>query len=254
MKGIDISQGSGSVDFHGLKKNGYDFIIARAGWGSDASQIDPNFESYVRGAIDAGLQVGAYWFIYARTIPEAQQNAVCFDQILKPFRGKIDFPVYIDYEYDSTRYYQQQTGNKETPAMATQMINVAALQMERLGWYTGVYLNPDYIQNHVDYDVLRRYTLWLAEWKNPGLIPSYQCGIWQYSGDTKISDAQGGVDLNICYQTDFSNVIKAGGFNGYSKDYSASVENSAPDLNVGGHGIYGRPIKILDNGTWVFLD
>ena len=253
MKGIDISQGSGGIDFHGLKRNGYDFVIARAGWGSSADQADPNFESYVRGALDAGLHVGSYWFIYARTIPEAQQNAVCFDQILKPFRGKIDFPVYIDYEYDSTRYYEKQTGNKETSAVATQMINVAALQMERLGWYTGVYLNPDYIQNHVDYDVLRRYTLWLAEWKNPGLMPSYQCGVWQYSGDTKIIDAQGGVDLNLCYQTDFSNVIRAGGFNGFTKDHAAGIE-AAPEISVGGHGIYGRPTKILENGTWMFLD
>ena len=180
MKGIDISSGSGGVDFHGLKRNGYDFVIVRAGWGSDTRQEDQKFDHYVRSALDAGLHVGAYWFIYARSVEEARINGQCFVSILERFKGRLDLPVYIDYEYDSTRYYEQYVG-KETRQIATDMIMAAATEVENSGCYTGVYLNPDYIRNHVNLDPLKRFTLGLAEWKYPDLKPTYYCDLWQYA-------------------------------------------------------------------------
>lgn len=246
MKGIDISEGGG-VNFAALKSAGYDFVIARAGWGAVKTdrQIDKDFRSNVMGAVGAGLHVGAYWFIYARTVAEAQYNAVRFAEVLEPYRGLIDMPVYIDYEYDSTRYYQEQTGNAETRDFATAAISVAALQMERYGYFTGVYLNPDYIKNHVFLNDLKHFTLWLAEWKSADSIPSYQCDMWQYSGDTRLPGiTSGAVDLNMCYQ-DFPNIIKNAGLNGLKKE---------PDFEVGGHGIYGRSIQIFENGTWRFSE
>lgn len=245
MKGIDISSGSGGVDFHQLKRDGYEFVIIRAGWGSDTRQKDIKFDEYVRGALDAGLHVGAYWFIYARTVEEARINGECFAQVISAYSGKLDMPMYIDYEYDSTRYYEQETKQKETRDIATQMIVAAADQMEKLGYYTGVYLNPDYIRNHVRLDDLARFTLWLAEWKNVTSPPSYECGLWQFQGDTKTQYASGGIDLNLCYQTDFPSVIRSGGFNGYAKDDSFTPIN--PSV------FFGRPLKILDNGTWEYI-
>lgn len=250
MKGIDISAGSG-VNFAALKNAGYDFVIARAGWGSAKTlkQIDKDFHNNVMGAIAAGLHVGAYWFIYARTLPEAQENAVRFAETLEPYKGLLDMPVYIDYEYDSTRYYQEQTGNPETKDFATAAISTAALQMEQYGYFTGVYLNPDYIRNHVYLDDLTHFSLWLAEWKNPESKPSYNCAMWQYAGDTKLSGiASGAVDLDICYQ-DFPTIIKNAGLNGFQ-----SMLSTEPDFEVGGHGIYGKSIQIFENGTWRFVE
>lgn len=247
MKGIDISQGSGGVDFHQLKKDGYDFVIIRAGYGSDMSQKDKRFDEYVRGALDAGLHVGAYWFIYARTFDEARKNGECFADVLERFKGKLDMPVFIDYEYDSTRYYEQVTGAKETKEIATQMIHIAAGYMEIRGYYTGVYLNPDYILHHVNLDPLMRYTLWLAEWKNPTTPPSYECAIWQFKGDTKTQYASGGIDLDLCYQTDLPAVIRSGGFNGFEKK-----QDSDP-VTVQPADFFGRSVRILSNGTWEYV-
>ena len=246
MKGIDISSGSGGVDFHGLKRDGYDFVIVRAGWGSAVSQEDKRFDHYVRAALDAGLHVGAYWFIYARSVEEARINGECFVNVVSRFSGRIDLPLYIDYEYDSTRYYEQNVG-KETRQIATDMIKAAAEAVENSGYYTGVYLNPDYIRNHVNIDPLKRFTLWLAEWKSPELKPTYECDMWQYSGDTKITQAFGGVDLNICFGSDLPAVIRSGGFNGFVKKETVNETIVSPSE------FFGRAVRILSNGSWEYV-
>ena len=112
MKGIDISAGSGAVDFKALKETGYEFVICRAGFGSKVKQVDKNFNAYVGDALQAGLHVGTYWFIYARDLEEARENARVFAETVKGWSGRLDMPMYIDYEYDSTAYYEKQTGKK----------------------------------------------------------------------------------------------------------------------------------------------
>lgn len=247
MRGIDISEGS-AVDFKALKAAGYDFVIPRAGWGSAKvdKQKDKDFHNNVMSAVAAGLHVGAYWFIYARTVPEARENAIRFNERLEPYKGLIDMPVYIDYEYDSTRYYEQQTGAKESKDFATEAIRVAAAQMEKLGWYSGVYLNPDYIKNHVNFSDLQSFTLWLAEWKDVTRTPSYPCGIWQYAGDSRIPEARGAVDLNICFK-DFPTAIKQYGLNGFP----AQGDPEEPVNHE--KNIFSDPIQLSSDGSWRFV-
>lgn len=237
MLGIDISSGSGNVDFKALKSAGYEFVIARAGYGSDVSQIDKRFDAYVADAAAAGLHVGAYWFIYARTVDEAVQNAKCFVEVCNKHRGRLDMPLYIDYEYDSTRYYEQEVGIRETRELATTYIRQAAAYVEKCGYYSGVYLNPDYIKNHVNLPKLSNFTLWLAQWG--ALRPSYSCGLWQTKGDTKIPEATGGVDINQCF-VDFPSVIRRMGLNGFS----ATDAPQAESLN----GVSGDEWEVVDTG------
>ena len=248
MRGIDISEGS-AVDFKALKAAGYDFVIPRAGWGSAKTdkQKDKDFHNNVMSAVAAGLHVGAYWFIYARTVEEARENALRFHERLQPYIGLIDMPVYIDYEYDSTRYYEQQTGQKESRDFATEAIRVAATQMEEMGWYSGVYLNPDYIRTYVNlFPHLQHFTLWLAEWKDVSGQPSYNCGIWQYAGDSRIPEARGAVDLNICYQ-DFPAAIKKHGLNGFPAQ-GDPLESVNHEKNI-----FSDPIQLSSDGSWRFV-
>lgn len=239
MKGIDISAGSG-VDFHALKKAGYDFVIARAGWGSFAKQKDKDFDSNVKGAAAAGLHIGAYWFMYFKTLPEAQQNAVVFDEVLRPYRGILDMPVYFDYEGDTTRYYIQNSGKAETKDVATSALTVAGFQMEKLGWYTGYYCNLDYLKNHFIEEELSHFTRWLALWSSRK--PDTPCDIWQSAGDVRITEARGNVDMNTCYK-DFPTIIKQLGLNGWRKE--EKPKKSAEKW---------RDIILHEGGTWSYKD
>lgn len=241
MRGIDISAGSGAVDFKALKGAGYEFVICRAGFGSKAKQVDKNFHSYVGDALQAGLHVGAYWFIYARDLEEAKENARVFADTIKCWSGRLDMPMYIDYEYDSTLYYEKQTGKKETRDQATNFIAEAAEIMENAGYYTGVYLNPDYLKNHIYPESLGQYTLWLAQWGVTS--PSYDCGMWQRAGDTKIAEASGGVDLDECFR-DFPTIIRRCGLNGFKKDI-------APQANARNRS--GDYWEIVDSGNEITI-
>ena len=63
-KGIDISEHQGSVDFNKLKASGIDFVLLRAGYGSEnryPEQYDAKLEEYSKKAKAEGLGGGAYW-------------------------------------------------------------------------------------------------------------------------------------------------------------------------------------------------
>ena len=241
MRGIDVS-GRGTIDYAALKAAGYDFLIARAGYGSSIKQKDKGFDTHVQGAAAVGLHVGAYWFLYARSAPEAQQNGLCFSDVCKPYAGILDMPLYIDYEDDTTRYYEQETGQKETKLLATSYITLACAQLESKGWYTGYYVNLNYLMNRLHKEPLERYALWLAVWRNENKPPlEYKPGIWQYAGDATIKESNAPVDLNIGY-VDYPTAIRNHGLNGFKTSGS-------------GHDVYGgKDIRLNKNGTWSFLD
>ena len=63
---IDVSTWQGAyIDFDKVKQSGIDYVILRAGYGNEASQIDNQFVNNYNKAKRAGLKVGAYWFSYA---------------------------------------------------------------------------------------------------------------------------------------------------------------------------------------------
>jgi GH25 family lysozyme M1 (1,4-beta-N-acetylmuramidase) len=74
IKGIDISTYQRNVDFKKLKAAGVNFVILRAGYGNALAypnQYDDMFESHYKNAKAAGLNVGAYWYLYATTVSGA---------------------------------------------------------------------------------------------------------------------------------------------------------------------------------------
>ena len=76
MVGIDVSKWNGGIDFNKVKSAGVNFVIIRAGFGVNG--IDRLFKANYTAAKEAGLKIGAYWYSYAKTAAEAEQEvAVC---------------------------------------------------------------------------------------------------------------------------------------------------------------------------------
>ncbi len=44
IKGIDVSSWQGNIDFAKVKASGIDFVIIRAGYGREVSQVDKYIE------------------------------------------------------------------------------------------------------------------------------------------------------------------------------------------------------------------
>lgn len=157
MRGIDVSHHQTALDWRKVKACGIDFAIIRAG--RDVT-VDRMFHQHIKGAIDAGLSVGVYWFSYALSKADAQREADFCLQTIKPY--KLDLPVFYDYEYDSERYSRER-GVVPTPRLRTDIIKAFCERIKASGYEVGIYTNIDYITNRLYWDELKHYPLWLAQ-------------------------------------------------------------------------------------------
>ena len=156
-KGIDVSHHQTALDWRKVKAFGIDFAIIRAG--RDVT-VDRMFHQHIKGAIDAGLSVGVYWFSYALNKADAQREADFCLQTIKPY--KLDLPIFFDYEYDSERYSKER-GVTPTKRLRTDIIKAFCERIKASGYEVGIYTNIDYIINRLYWDELKHYPLWLAQ-------------------------------------------------------------------------------------------
>jgi GH25 family lysozyme M1 (1,4-beta-N-acetylmuramidase) len=210
LNGIDISYCQTKVDWSKVTS---DFVIARAGYGKVASQKDNMFESHYAGAKSRGIPIGAYWYSYATSEAEAEQEA---DVCLEILKGKqLEYPVFYDVEEKR----QFDLGKEKVSAIIRAFLS----KVEAAGYWVGLYMSASPLKDFVEDDIRNRYAIWVA---NTGVSkPSYSgaYGVWQY----KVGSAPGvtgDVDLDYCY-VDYPTQIKANGLNGFGNDAPTKPEN-----------------------------
>lgn len=216
--GADLSEFQRGINYAVLFGAGIEFAMVRAGYGW--TYTDPTFEQHVNALLDNGKACGVYWFIYATNPEEAVRNADKCLEVIAKYKGRLTLPIACDYEYDSDRYSTQQ-GVQQSNASRTAIIKAFCERIEQAGYFTSVYLNPDYISK-VNYDELKRFDLWLAEW---GVNePSRECGMWQYTDKLDVAGML--IDADIAYK-DYEGIIKAKGLNGFPKPVPVKLEQQA---------------------------
>lgn len=211
-KGIDVSKHNGAVDFKKVAAAGYKFVIIRAGYGKTAAQKDPRFEANYKAAKDAGLYVGAYWYSYATTAAEAEQEAAACMEVIK---GKsFEMPIYFDIE-------EKRQFNKGKD-LCSDLVRVFCNAMERGGYWAGFYTFRAALQSYFTAAVRDRYALWVAEWGRK-LNYSGNYGMWQNSDSGRVAGISGAVDTDLCY-IDYPALIRANGLNGLTKEQPQPTE------------------------------
>ncbi len=187
-KGIDVSSWQSKVDFEKVKKDGYDFVIIRAGYGRVATQKDNRFEQHYKNAKAAGMAVGAYHYSYAKSAAEAKIEAKVF---LEWIKGKtFELPLYFDMEENSVA----RLGKKTCTAIAQAFCEA----VKAAGYKVGIYSNPNWFTNYLDYETLKNsYSIWLAQWGVKS--PQMDCDIWQYTDKERVDGYSGNLDGDICY-------------------------------------------------------
>ncbi len=196
INGIDVSNFQGNIDWNKVKSDGINFVIIRAGWGKNGR--DSKFKENINGAIKAGINnIGIYWFLYAKTEKDIIENANNCISVVGAYKDKINMKIWADWEYDSDNYCKGL--NKDT---RTKWINTFCKRIEELGYSAGVYLNPDYINNKVNYNALSNYPLWLAFYTNDvNSAMKYKPMIWQYTSKGSVNGIKGNVDRDYFYDT-----------------------------------------------------
>lgn len=225
MRGIDVSQYQGNIDFAKVKASGIDFVIIRAGFGRYETQRDPYFEKNYKNAKATGLHVGAYWYSYAQSAADAVKEAQTCIKIIK---GKqFDFPIFFDLEERS----QFSKGR----AFCDSLVKAFCGELEKNGWFAGLYISRSPLQTYISPTVAKRYALWVAEY---GSRCNYggSYGIWQYSSTGRVNGISGNVDMDYAY-IDYPSIMKSGGFNGYTKSsQKKSVDTLAREVISGKWG------------------
>ena len=215
-KGIDVSYAQGVIDWEKVKASGLvDFVILRAGYGRETTQVDTQFERNYAACKCLGIPCGAYWFSYAMSADEAKREAQVFLQTIK---GKLfEYPVYMDLELAK----QFALGKAACSEMADAFLST----MEQAGYYAGLYCSTYYLDNYLSDSIKSRYTVWCAQYASKC---TYQnpYGIWQYNvagnaeydiiGQRSIPGIVGECDMDYCY-TDYPAIIKAAELNGFTK-------------------------------------
>lgn len=188
IKGVDVSNHQGSIDWQKVKNSGIDFAIIRAGYGR--TNIDFRFKNNIEGAIRAGLPVGVYWFSYALSGANALEEAKTCVNAIQNY--KIILPVFYDFEAASVDYAKRQgvsIDKKDYNNFTRRFCDY----VESRGYRGGVYYNLDFKRNWVDMGVVGQYVQWLAYYTT-GEQRSYD--LQQYSNNGKVSGINGSVDLD----------------------------------------------------------
>lgn len=216
MKGIDVSAHQRRIDWGKVKSAGIEFAMIRAGYGSSANQVDQYFKANADGALANGIHIGFYWFSYALNIERVHAEAELFYQTIKPYLGKIDFPLCYDFEYDTVRYMKQH-GVNPTKALATEFAKTFCKDLESKGCYAMNYKNLDYHRNMFDSVTLADIDFWYAQYgvDSPSISGM---GIWQYSSSGSVPGISGRCDMDIAYK-DYPSIIRNAGLNGYGKNH-----------------------------------
>lgn len=225
-KGIDVSKWQGNIDWAKVKNAGIKFAMIRLGYGSpdgNANGVDTYFDKNVTNATKAGVDIGCYFYSYAKSVAAAKKEADYVIGVLSKYKGKFTYPIAFDLE-DST----QQTLGK---TVLTDMVIAFCDTLEKAGYYCSIYSNLNWFKNYLDDARITRFDHWLAQWSS---APTYtgSIGMWQYSSTGSVNGISGNVDMNIAYK-DYANVIKNGGLNGFGKPASAGTTAKEPELKTG---------------------
>lgn len=194
VKGADISENNGSVDFAALKKAGINFVLIRCGYGSNtASQDDSEFFENVRKAQAAGMPYGVYLYSYAMNTAQAKSEAAHALRLL----GQVAKPAYgVWFDMEDADNYKAKRGMPSNDTLV-KICEAFCVELEAQGYYTGIYAALSWLDNQLNDSRLDKYDKWVAQW-NSTCDYNKPYGIWQYTDKLFIGGAR--FDANWAYK------------------------------------------------------
>ena len=177
---IDISQHNGIVNFNTLKKH-CEGVIIRAGYkgyGTGRNTTDTMFIRNITCAIKSGLKyIGVYWLSQSVTTAEAKDEANYLVNILKPYKSRINFPVYIDSEWSNSKHNGR--ADRLAKNARTTITTVFLDTIKNAGYTAGIYASTSWYSDKLDDSKLKKYTHWVADYR--GRNGYGKSDGWQYT-------------------------------------------------------------------------
>ena len=235
LRGIDVSKYQGEIDWEKVAASGVQFAFIRVGWAGYEGGIDegadPYFDKNMKGAIAAGIPVGAYVYSYCKSADAARRAAREAAARCAPYR--LDWPLAIDIE-DAATY--KGFSKQDNSVLVAAFLDEA----RKLGYQPVYYTYTNFANSYLDLAMLAGCDLWLADYR--GSMGIAGAAIWQYSSDGAVDGIAGRVDRNIAYKN------YAGEEDGMMNFLEVFGEKNcecftAPDVNKVDRGYNGGSLK-----------
>ena len=154
MKGIDISNNNGSINFNGVKNSGVECVYIKA---TEGTTFQDSYKSaFYGGAKSIGAKVGFYHFLVGTSAPETQaenfyKEIINYQNNLVPMLDvEVNFPGLNDYIARFIGRFNQLTS------------------ME-----IGLYTYTSFLNEYIDVERFKTLKLWEANYNNnPWNLPS----------------------------------------------------------------------------------
>lgn len=185
-RGIDISEFQGEIDFEEVRRSGIEAVYIRVGAGE---YTDEYFAENYERAKAAGLKIGFYHYVTARSVEEGRRQARFFASLAAG--REPDMRLAMDFEYFGSLSVSQ-----------INAISEAYLdELTALTWREAViYSDLSNARNIFSRALAEKYPLWAAQY---GADEPSANGKWrewvgfQYTDEGRVGGIYGNVDRNI---------------------------------------------------------
>ena len=191
--GIDVSEHQKNIDWEEVKASGVDYVMIRLGYRGYTEgrlYMDTYFDQHYRGAKEAGLDVGVYFFSQATTVREACSEARFVLAVLG--WRELDMGIAFDWEFVN--------GDARTAAMDGRTMTDCAIAfcdiISAAGHAPMVYFNQYQVDNYYILDELTDYDFWLAKYADE-MNFDYPVKMWQYTDSGTVPGIPIPVDVNL---------------------------------------------------------
>lgn len=193
--GIDVSRYQGQIDWQQVKDAGVEFVMIRLGYrgyGAGGLNEDPMAQENYRGAKEAGLRVGAYFFSQAISVEEAEEEARYAMEIARDWT--LEMPLVYDWECLADDYRTTQVDAR----LLTDCTKAFCDTVKDAGYTPMVYFNPNQSRKQMYLAELTGYDFWLAMYSDEMDYP-YKVDMWQYTNQGSVPGISGNVDINLYF-------------------------------------------------------
>ena len=196
-KGIDVSKHQGNIDWTRVAADGVEFAFIRVGlrgYGTEGKLVeDETFEQNIKGALQAGLKVGVYFYSQAITDAELLEEANLVLEKVKPYN--VELPIVYDVEKVSGG---KGRANDLSVEERTRLTALFCQTIQDAGYKPMIYHNMEMSTLMLDLGQLEQYDKWFAYY-NDDLYYPYAYKVWQYSEKGAVDGINEEVDLNLWF-------------------------------------------------------
>lgn len=149
-EGIDVSEYQGYIDYKKVKQDGIQVVYIRTSEGNN--YIDPYFETNYKNAKESGLYIGCYHYLTARSVEEANEQAMFFVSLVS---GKsIDCKLAMDFEkFDDLT-------NEEVNKISLIFLN----KVKELSGKDVIVYSDTYNATNLFYGEITNFPIWIAQY------------------------------------------------------------------------------------------